>query len=63
MVCRADCKIGREFVEIEGNLHKKCLEIAYAENVLEIIGVGENIFAGILAEMGDISRFDDVKEI
>ena len=25
--------------------------------------MGENILAGILAEMGDISRFDDVKEI
>ena len=26
-----------------------------AENILEIKGVGENILAGILAEMGDIS--------
>ena len=26
-------------------------------------GVGENILSGILAEMGDVSRFDDVKEI
>ncbi|WP_243135208.1 MULTISPECIES: transposase [Blautia] len=43
--------------------HKKCLEIPYAENILQIKGVGENILAGILAEMGDISRFDDVKEI
>ncbi len=38
-------------------------EIPHAENILEINGVGENILAGILAEMGDISRFDDVKEI
>ena len=38
-------------------------EIPYAENILAINGVGENILAGILAEMGDISRFDDVKEI
>ena len=44
-------------------LHQKCMEIPYAENILEINGVGENILAGILAEMGDISRFDDVKEI
>ena len=42
---------------------KKCREIPYAENILAINGVGENILAGILAEMGDISRFDDVKEI
>lgn len=49
--------------EIENELHKKCLEIPYAENILEIEGIGENILAGILAEMGDISRFDHVKEI
>lgn len=28
-----------------------------------IPGAGENTLSGILAEMGDISRFDDVKEI
>lgn len=49
--------------EIEGELHQKCLEIPYAENILEIDGVGENILSGVLAEMGDITRFDDVKEI
>ena len=32
-------------------------------NILEISGIGENTLSGILAEMGDISRFDDVKEI
>ena len=49
--------------KIEESLHQKCHEIPYAENLLEIGGIGENILAGILAEMGDISRFDDVKEI
>ena len=49
--------------EIEKSLHQKCREIPYAENLLEIEGIGENILSGILAEMGDISRFDDVKEI
>ncbi len=49
--------------EIEAELHQKCREIPYAENILEINGIGENIMAGILAEMGDIIRFDDVKEI
>ena len=48
--------------EIEENLHQKCREIPYAENLLEIEGIGENILAGILAEMGDVRRFDDVKE-
>lgn len=55
--------LDEQLSEVEDILHKKCQEIPYAENVLEIKGVGENILAGILAEMGDISRFDDVKEI
>ena len=49
--------------EIGESLHQKCREIPYAGNLLEIGGIGENILAGILAEMGDVSRFDDVKEI
>lgn len=49
--------------EIEGSLHQKCREIPHAENLLEIGGIGGNILSGIMAEMGDISRFDDVKEI
>ena len=49
--------------EIEESLHQKCREIPHAENLLEIEGIGETILAGILAEMGDINRFDDVKEI
>ena len=48
---------------VETQLHAKCHEIPHAEKILGIRGVGENILAGILAEMGDISRFDDVKEI
>lgn len=48
---------------IENKLHKKCMKIPYAENILEINGVEETILAGILAELGDINRFDDVKEI
>jgi len=56
-------KLDEQLVQVESMLHKKCKEIPYAENILEINGVGENILAGVLAEMGDISRFDDVKEI
>ena len=56
-------KLDEQLSEIEKVLHQKCMEIPHAENILEINGVGENILAGILAEMGDISRFDDVKEI
>ena len=56
-------RLDEQLAEIESAIHEKCREIPYAENILAINGVGENILAGILAEMGDISRFDDVKEI
>ena len=48
---------------IEEVLHKKCREIPSAENILAIRGIGDNILAGILAEIGDPSRFDCTKEI
>ena len=56
-------KLEDQLAEVESLLQKKCLEIPYAENMLEIKGIGGNILAGILAEIGDVSRFDDVKEI
>lgn len=52
-----------QLAAVESALHKECREIPYAENILAINGVGENILAGIVAEMGDVRRFDDVKEI
>lgn len=48
---------------IENVIQERCREIPYAENILEIDGIGGNILAGIVAEMGDIKRFDDAKEI
>lgn len=56
-------KLNEKLAEIESSLRGKCMEIPNAENILEIRGIGENILSGILAEMGDISRFDDAKEI
>ena len=52
-----------ELAVIEEQIDQKCQEIAHAGNILEISGIGENTLSGILAEMGDIKRFDDVKEI
>ncbi len=49
--------------EVQEQMNAKCAEIPHANNVLEIPGIGENILSGIIAEMGDIERFDDVKEI
>lgn len=56
-------ELDKQLSDIEKQLNQKCKEIPHAENILEISGIGENILSGILAEMGDISRFDDVKEI
>lgn len=39
------------------------MKIPYAESLIEINDIGENILSGILAEIRDIKRFDDVKEI
>lgn len=56
-------ELDEQLSDIENQLNQKCLQIPHAENILEISGMGENTLSGILAEMGDISRFDDVKEI
>lgn len=56
-------ELNSELDNVERAIREKCREIPYAENILEISGIGENILSGILAEMGDISRFDNVKEI
>lgn len=56
-------ELNEQLSEIENQLNQRCMEIPHARNILAISGIGENILSGILAEMGDISRFDDVKEI
>ena len=56
-------ELDEELAGIENRLNEKCKEIPHTENVLEISGIGERILSGILAEMGDISRFDDAKEL
>lgn len=56
-------ELDAELAVIENQINEKCQEIPHAGNILEISGIGENILSGILAEKGDISRFDDVKEI
>ena len=56
-------ELDAELAVVEEQIDQKCQEIPHASNILEISGIGENTLSGILAEMGDISRFDDVKEI
>ena len=52
-----------EIEDIEAQIAQKCREVPRAENVLEIKGLGDTIVSGILAEMGDVDRFDAAKEI
>ena len=56
-------RLAEKLEEVETRLHQACKEIPYAENILEIAGIGEKILSGILADTGEIVRFDDVKEI
>ena len=56
-------ELNDRLADIEAQINQKCREIPYAENILEIPGIGGTILSGILAEMGDISRFDDAREI
>ena len=56
-------ELDAQLAEVECKLTKSCMEIPHAENIIEISGVGERVLTGILAEIGDISRFDDVKQI
>lgn len=56
-------ELDEQLADIESQLHQMCMDIPYAEKILAISGMGENTLSGILAEMGNISRFDDVKEI
>jgi len=56
-------ELDAELAVVEKQLTQKCHEIPHTDNILEISGIGENTLSGILAEMGDISGFDDVKEI
>lgn len=41
----------------------KLEEIPYVDKLLEIKGVGKKIVSGLIAEIGDISRFDNPKQV
>ncbi len=56
-------ELDAELAVVEEQIGQRCQEIPHVSNILEISGIGENTLSGMLAEMGDISRFDDVKEI
>lgn len=49
--------------QINGLIEDLCLQVPYAENLLEIKGVGITTVAGFIAEVGDITRFDNAKQL
>lgn len=56
-------RLTKKIADLETRLTELCRKLPSAENILAIDGLGEVITSGILAELGDISRFDDAKEI
>ena len=56
-------ELSEEITKVEALIQEKCEEIPNATNILEIRGIGNDILGGVLAELGDISRFDSTKEI
>ena len=56
-------ELSEEITRVEALIQEKCKEIPNAINILEIRGIGNYILGGVLAELGDISRFDCAKEI
>ena len=56
-------EISDKLNDVERQLETKFREVPHAENALEIPGIGDNILSGIIAEMGDVARFDEAKEI
>lgn len=49
--------------QINDLIKKLCLQIQYADKLLEIKGIGITTVAGFIAEVGDITRFDNAKEL
>ena len=49
--------------EIDAEITKLAKSIQYVEKLTAIPGLGERIISGILSEIGDLIRFDSVKEI
>lgn len=44
-------------------IRELCQQIKYADKLLEIKGIGITTVAGFIAEVGDITRFDNTKEL
>ena len=57
-----EMQVNRES-ELMSMIKEKIVEIPYVDKLLEIKGIGMKTVVGFVAEVGDISRFKDAKEI
>ena len=48
---------------VNGLIKNLCSQIKYVDKLLEIKGIGITTVAGFIAEVGDITRFDNAKEL
>lgn len=48
---------------VNGLIKELCLQIRHVDKLLEIKGIGITTVAGFIAEVGDITRFNDTKEL
>ena len=49
--------------KVNGLIENLCKQIKYVDKLLEIKGIGMITIAGFIAEVGDITRFDNAKEL
>ena len=49
--------------KVNGLIENLCKQIKYVDKLLEIKGIGMITMAGFIAEVGDITRFDNAKEL
>lgn len=53
----------RRLERVNDLIKELCLRIKYVDRLLEIKGIGITTVAGFIAEVGDITRFNDPKEL
>ena len=56
-------QVQKEILELEEVIEKKVSEISYAENMIEIKGIGEGTIAALLGETGDLAKYETGKHL
>ena len=56
-------QVQKEILELEEIIEKKVSEISYAENMIEIKGIGEGTIAALLGETGDLAKYETGKHL